>query len=52
MINVNFDKQNAKSNRKRENAHSFQIMLSNSPNLYKKYDAQISKRHVYMWKKL
>jgi hypothetical protein len=22
------------------------------PNLYKKYDVQISKRHLYMWKKL
>jgi hypothetical protein len=41
MINVNFDKQNAKSNQKRESAHSFQIrrrvkhqrhfMLSNLP---------------------
>jgi hypothetical protein len=28
MINVNFDKQNAESNRKRENAHSFQIRRS------------------------
>jgi hypothetical protein len=28
------------------------FMLSNLPNLYKKYDTQISKRHLYMWKKL
>jgi hypothetical protein len=26
--------------------------LSNLLNLYKKYDVQISKRHLYMWKKL
>jgi DNA-binding NarL/FixJ family response regulator len=28
------------------------FMLSNLPNLYKKDDAQISKRHLYMGKKL
>jgi hypothetical protein len=27
-------------------------MLSNLPNLYKKYDVQISKKHLYKWKKL
>jgi hypothetical protein len=28
------------------------FMLSNLPNLHKKYDGQISKRHFYMGKKL
>jgi hypothetical protein len=26
--------------------------VSNLPNLYKKHDVQISRRHLYMWKKL
>jgi hypothetical protein len=30
----------------------FTSMLSNLPNLYKKYDVQISKKHLYKWKKL
>jgi hypothetical protein len=44
----------AKSNRQYYGVLQYQrrFMLSNLLNLYKKYDVQIAKRHLYMWKKL